>query len=118
MTVLTLIFSISIANEAYGQSAELKKTVDTIFKLSKDKSYDQAEKYFYNSAADSKRLAKKINAFLTVSDSYAIESSKSTPKGDIEEHVVSIAFKSGDRKLNADFIFVKANNKFLLKDIN
>lgn len=122
---LTYLFALLIIMGSYGdghaQSKELLNTIDDIFKLSSAKNYTGLKNLCVTGNASEKsagRLGKKINAFLNISDSYKVEGSQVNKKGKIEEHIVNVSFISGNRKIGAEFIFIKENNKFLLKDIN
>lgn len=119
--LFALLFLMASYGDNYAQSKELLNTIDDIFKLCSAKNYSSVKKFCVSGTANEKsavRLGKKINAFLNISDSYKVDGSQVNKKGKVEEHIVNVSFISGNRKIGAEFIFIKENDKFLLKDIN
>ena len=64
-----------------------------------------------------KRLAKRIKAYLDLSDSYSYESiTYDTFKG-LSRAELKVNFKSGDQDLTISFYFVSKDGKILLQDL-
>lgn len=131
---LILIFTIGLTAQ---ESDELSSTVDDLFSLSKNKEYetvcnliaftgdDQSRKYksslnpkSKSELDQAKRIAKKIKAYIDISDSHKILRSSSGTIDETEIQTVVVGFKSGNQQLEIPFKFIKIKDGFLLIDID
>ncbi|MDZ7764893.1 MAG: hypothetical protein U5K00_10750 [Melioribacteraceae bacterium] len=134
--LIGLIFSIGISINAQ-ESEALSKTVGELFAFSKNKNYqavcsliafsgeNSSRKYKSSLNPKSKseldqgkRIAKKIKAYLDISDSHKILRSSSETVDETQLQTLVIAFTSGSQQLKIPFKFVKVEDKFLLVDID
>lgn len=124
-----LSFSLNAQNKLSEDTA--KSALTKIFDLSKNQNYSALASLFlyeegkelrsYNNsvraeAKSVKRNAKKIKAYLDLSDSYEYNSITfgkllNNPSADLE-----VNFKSGDQELTISFIFVEIAGNILLAD--
>lgn len=111
------------------QAEKVKSALTKIFDLSKDQKFsstaplflndddDKLRSYNYNDKIDAKavkRMAKKIKAYLDLSDSYEYESLTYGTVSDLPSADLNVNFKSGDQELTISFLFVEMNGKILL----
>ena len=129
INIIILLFSAtSILAQQIDENA-LKQTLSKVFELSKSQNFnelssnlvsskgDQVRNYDLQNKSDAKavkRTAKKIKAYLDLSDSYEYESIvynefKGLPSADLK-----VNFKSGDQELTISFLFVNQAGKILL----
>jgi len=133
--LLLIIFAIGFTWNLNAQTkldeGTVKAALSKIFDLSKDQNYsalaslllyeEGKELRSYNNSVKEekksvKRNAKKIKAYLDLSDSYEYNSitfSKllNNPSAELE-----VNFKSGDQELTISFIFIELTGKILLAD--
>ncbi|MCB9209164.1 MAG: hypothetical protein H6612_00545 [Ignavibacteriales bacterium] len=110
---------------------EVKNSLTKIFDLSKNQNFDalasqilyneKNEKRAYNKndaneAKSVKRMAKKIKAYLDLSDSYEYESLTNLKVDNLPAAELKVNFRSGDQKLTITFDFVKLNGNLLLEN--
>ena len=115
----------------------LKGKIDEIFKLANKQKYkeitgyiiytgDNAERKYKASlnANDpgelkkAERLAKKMHAYIDISDEYELKNFTEETKDDIKMINATVAFKSGAQLLDIDFVFVDNNGNIMLVDID
>lgn len=137
--ILILLFVFTVIPFAQDSKTEesAKSTIDELFSASKDKDYKGAcalivytgsdtEKNYTvplnpNSEGDlskAERIAKKIKAYLDISDSYEISSVISQSEDGKRLVNVEVGFKSGKQVLEIDFKFVELDSKLLLVSID
>lgn len=130
--ILIIAFnSLTIAQNI--SEAKIKSTVEKIFELSLNQDYLNAADYFLNIKVDKlrkfdsknkkevravKRMAKKIKAYLDLSDSYEFASINHGKFKNLNSADIIINFKSGGQELKITFKFVELNNKILLAKFN
>jgi len=139
MQIMTLLVIFLVVPFAQDQNSDekIKDTIENLFSVSKDKDYNKACTLIVYTGSDSQkdytvalnprsttdlekaeRIAKKIKAYLDISDSYNINSVVTDKKGDKNFTDVEVGFKSGKQTLNIDFKFVVVNNNFLLVSVD
>ncbi len=119
------------------KSEVIKSTINTLFDLCKNNKYEQAaamiaytgknekrnlaESYNYKDSKEAskvKRIAKKIKAFLDISDKFKIGSLKVSTVDNKNNYSVEVLFISGNQELKTLFTFIEAGNKILMADLN
>lgn len=134
--VMSLIFALSISLTAQENDG-LSSTVDDLFSFSKNKNYeaicdlivftgDDPSREYKSSLNpkskseldQAKRIAKKVKAYLDISDSHEILRSSSETVDETEIQTVVVGFKSGNQQLEIPFKFVNIGNKYLLVKID
>lgn len=132
MQILLLAF---LANNLFAQNDikedEVKSTLKEIFKLSKDQNYsdiaslflfhkDNEKRSFKNNVKAElksvKRMAKKIKAYLNLSDSYEYESISYAKYLKLHSANLKVNFTSGNQELTITFRFVKLGSQILLAE--
>jgi len=131
--VFTAIFIIGTLTFAQNQLKEndVKSSLSKIFELSKNQNYSDAAKMFiytknnesrvfdYTNKSDArivKRMAKKIKAYLDLSDSYEYESITYGTFKNLPNANLKVNFKSGDQELTISFLFVQKDGNSLLAE--
>ena len=127
MFILLVAFSPMVFGQSLLKENEIKSALTKIFDLSKKQDFVALSSYLLNDkeikaynfndpseARSVKRIAKKIKAYLDLSDSYEYESLtfetfKNLPSAELE-----VSFKSGDQDLTISFIFVQFSGRLLL----
>lgn len=127
--VLALLLINSVIAQNQLKENEVKSQLTKIFDLSKDQNYSGVAALFlynkdnvirafnYANKSDAKvvkRMAKKIKAYIDLSDSYEYESItygkiKNLPSADLK-----VSYRSGDQKLSISFLFVEHSGNVLL----
>ena len=108
---------------------KIKSALTQIFDQSKMQDYkklapllfneDELKPFNIQNSSDEravKRIAKKIKAYLDLSDSYSYESLSFDKFANLPSAELEVSFKSGDQDLNISFIFVESSNKILLAE--
>jgi len=128
---LLLIGSLSAQTKLNEEN--LKSSLSKIFDLSKDQNFKDVapmlinikgktiQTFDFNKKSDAKavkRLAKKIKAYLNLSDSYEYESITYGTTYKLPSAELKINFRSGDQNLTISFIFVEQANKIYLAKFN
>lgn len=135
LILIQIVIMAFLANSLVAQNEikenEVKSTLKTIFKLSEEQNYagvaslffnsDKNEKrgYNFNSKAEAKsvkRMAKKIKAYLNLSDSYEYESISYAKLDGLPSAALKVNFTSGNQELTISFNFVKIKNSVLLAE--
>jgi hypothetical protein len=116
--ITSLVFSINIFAQNF-EEAELKSSLSKIFDLSKAQNYKGLSSLLVIENENDvekavKRTAKKIKAYLNLSDSYEYASITYDKINDLPGANLNVIFKSGDQKLSISFSFIKKSNKLLL----
>jgi hypothetical protein len=116
--ITSLVFSINIFAQNF-EEAELKSSLSKIFDLSKAQNYKELSSLLVIENENDvekavKRTAKKIKAYLNLSDSYEYASITYDKINDLPGANLNVIFKSGDQKLSISFSFIKKSNKLLL----
>ena len=129
--IISLVF-VFVVTELNGQDklkeTEVKSALTEIFDISNNQNYKLAARKFlfdeneirpYNfenraEAKTVKRMAKKIKAYLDLSDSYEYESIVFTEYKNMPSAELKVNFKSGDQDLTISFYFVDKNGAILL----
>lgn len=127
ISIIWTVLLCSINAQNLLGETQVKSSLTQIFNLSKDQNYStiahklldskNLREFNFKTKSDEKavkRIAKKIKAYLDLSDSYEYESLtfgkfKNLPSADLK-----VNFKSGDQNLKISFLFVEFNNKILL----
>lgn len=127
---IILIGSNNFAQDKLNEN-QLKETLTDIFSLSKANNYAQMSKrLLYDEGKELrtynpknkielkavKRTAKKIKAYLNLSDSYAYESISYDKYKELPSAEIKVNFKSGDQELTISFIFIEISGSVLLAD--
>ncbi len=134
--IILLLISLSPVF-AQQLNSDLSNEIDQLFSISKNKQYklaaahiafsgeNQSRKYIKSLNAENtselekaERIAKKIKAYLDISDSYVIKNFSTEKKENFDFTTVTITFKSGNQELDIPFEFVKAKDKYLLVTID
>lgn len=128
---LLLIGSLSAQTKLNEEN--LKSSLSKIFDLSKDQNFKDVapmlinikgktiQTFDFNKKTDTKsvkRLAKKIKAYLDLSDSYEYESITYGTTDKLPSAELKVNFRSGDQNLTISFIFVEHANKIYLAKFN
>jgi len=133
--LVIIVFSISI----FAQSVDerLTESIENLFSVSKQRDYNNVCDLIAYTGSDetrnlssklnaknndelqqAERIAKKIKAYVDISDSYEITSTdKITEEGEELLHA-TIEFKSGNQVLEVVFVFVEINEVLLLVEID
>lgn len=137
MKKLLLSFIIFLT-PVFGQLNEnLESQINKLFELSKARDYETAcdhiayigenvsRKFTSPLKASNageleraERIVKKIKAYLDISDSNSIDDYATKTEDNIEFSIVIVSFKSGGQALEIPFKFAKANDKYLLVEID
>jgi len=128
-TVLTLLLISSLTAQNQLKEDDVKAALANIFDLSKDQNYSSIAAFFLNGednglrnynyndkseAKSVKRMAKKIKAYLDLSDSYEHKSITYGTVSNLPSADLKVNFKSGDQELTISFVFVELSGKILL----
>jgi hypothetical protein len=137
-TAILLIF-FSFVSFAQNETTEetVSSAIENLFSVSKSKDYKEAcsliaftgndaSKYYLvplnpkvtYDLEKAERIAKKIKAYLDISDSYEIKSVSSHEENEHKFIDVVVGFKSGKQTLDIDFKFVEVNNNLLLVSVD
>ena len=127
--LLILFFSLV----PFTQDENVTNAIENLFSVSKSKDYKEACSLIVSTGNDTvkdylaplnpkvpsdlekaERIAKKIKAYLDISDSYEIKSVSSNEENEHKFIDVVVGFKSGKQTLEIDFKFVELNNNLLL----
>jgi hypothetical protein len=133
LTILLIFFSFI----SFAQDEKVTDTVENLFSVSKLKDYkeacsliaftgnDTAKKYktplnpkVSTDFEQAERIAKKIKAYLDISDSYEIMSVSSNEENEHKFIDVVVGFKSGKQMLEIDFKFVEVKDNLLLVSLD
>jgi hypothetical protein len=133
MIMVQFVLALLLFSSFYAQNQlkenEVKAQLTKIFDLSKDKNYsgitslflynkkDEVRTFNFTDRSDAKavkRMAKKINAYLDLSDSYEYESIAYGKMNNLSSAELKVNFKSGDQKLSISFVFVEYSGNILL----
>jgi len=127
--VFIFLFVCNIGAQNKLNEQNVKSQLAKIFDLSKDQNYaGSAALFLYNKGNDLrtynfksksearavKRMAKKIKAYLDLSDSYEYESITFGNYKKLPSAELKVYFKSGDQKLSISFLFVEHLGNILL----
>lgn len=133
---LTLIFTFCTYAQEQSKEESLKAALDKIFDLAgeqdfetlaarlvytgKDESRNLKDTYNYSDSKEAnavKRIAKKIKAFIDLSDKHEFGNIKTEQTESAINYRVVVVFSSGDQKLTTEFIFAEINDKLLLSGL-
>ena len=110
---------------------QVKDALTKIFEMSKNNNFVQISKKLLNDESKEirsydpndkqdlkavKRIAKKIKAYLNLSDSYEYESISYNSFKNLQSAEIKVNFKSGDQELKISFIFIEKSGSILLAD--
>ncbi|MBN1301482.1 MAG: hypothetical protein JW995_09740 [Melioribacteraceae bacterium] len=135
---LIFFFIPLIAFSQTNESAdEVKSAVENLFEICKSGNFEKAAGYIAymdddksrylndsydfnnsNEAKKVKRIAKKINAFLKLSDKYEFGEYETMDDGGKQITSIQVIFISGSQQLKTQFSFVKINELLMLSDLN
>lgn len=137
LSIVFFVFSVLVFAQDEQPGNDVNSTVEALFSVCKDKNYsgasalivytgpessrDYAAPLNPKSAAEldkAERIAKKVKAYLDISDSYEILSVGETTSDEKTLLVANIGFKSGKQILEIDFTFIEVNNNLLLVSID
>ena len=136
--IILLLVSLSISYAQTENKNELiKSSVNKLFEECKNGNYQKAavliaysgkdaqrdlkESYNYKNskeAAKVKRIAKKIKAFLDISDKFTFGNIKIQENEGVTSYTVEVLFISGSQELKTLFTFTGSGDKLLLADLN
>lgn len=131
--ILIQIFVLTISSLLIAQNQlkenDIKSTLTQIFDLSKNQDFNSLTSLLFNDkelrpfnnkskseVKAVKRIAKKIKAYLDLSDSYEYESLTFGKFKNLSSADLKVNFKSGDQDLTISFIFVDNSNRILLAE--
>ncbi|HET56540.1 MAG TPA: hypothetical protein ENN33_15190 [Ignavibacteria bacterium] len=133
--LVIIVFSVSIF--AQSNDERLTESIENLFAVSKQRDYTKvcdliaytgSDETRYLSAKlnaknnyelqQAERIAKKIKAYVDISDSYEITSTDMVKEEDKEFLHAKIEFKSGKQILEVVFKFVEINEVLLLVEID
>ncbi len=127
--VLALLLFSSFNAQNQLTENKVKTQLTKIFDLSKDQNYSGITSLFlyikgnkvrtfnFTDRSDAKavkRMAKKIKAYLDLSDSYEYERITYGKVNNLQSADLKVDFKSGDQKLSISFEFVEYSGNILL----
>lgn len=135
--IFVLLYTTNISAQNGLSEETIKSTIDEIFQLASEKNYrgitpfivytgENLEKKYKVSlnpenSADlrrAERLAKKIKAYIDISDQYEVTEYIESAKDNNNWVNVTVAFKSGSQILDIEFVFLRQNGKILLAEID
>jgi len=135
MTFTIFIISLALINYNNAQNKlseeNVKASLTKIFDMSKNQNFSgissillfnqgkEMRTYNYGNSSEAKsvkRIAKKIKAFLDLSDSYEYKSITKGSYLDKQSTNLEVIFNSGDQKLTISFLFIEHDGKILLAD--
>lgn len=135
--LLLIVFSVVSFAQDKTSDEKVKSTIENLFTTSKNKDYNAACALIVYTGSDSEksysvplnskskadlekaeRIAKKIKAYLDISDSYKINSIVEEKNEDKNLTNVEVGFKSGEQVLEIDFKFIEVDNNLLLVSID
>jgi len=133
--LVIIVFSISIF--AQSNDERLTESIENLFSVSKQRDYNKACDLIAYTGSDetrylsaklnvknnyelqqAERIAKKIKAYVDISDSYEITSTDNLSEEGGELLHAKIEFKSGKQILEVVFKFVEINEVLLLVEID
>lgn len=141
---LKILFCLFLTTSLYTLEAQTiskeesaKNTVLTLLQLSENEKFEDAanliaykgkEKervdndiYNYKESDEAKkvrRICKKINALLNISDSHEFGNFSTKKKSGKNIHIFDLFFISGEQKIRVEFSFVDFNNRLILIDLD
>ncbi len=130
--IISLLFSVNIFAQNIEKN-ELKLSLTKIFDLSKTKKYKELSSHLISSkkndlkvynfdnktdAKNVKRIAKKIKAYLDLSDSYEYASIVYNSFNNLPSAELKVNFRSGNQELTISFLFVEKSKKLFLVKFN
>lgn len=129
MNIFMFALILPIFSQSQLNENKIKSALTQIFDQSKMQDYkklapllfneDELKPFNIQNSSDEravKRIAKKIKAYLDLSDSYSYESLSFDKFANLPSAELEVSFKSGDQDLNISFIFVESSNKILLAE--
>ena len=87
----------------------------------KDKERDGSDVYNYKVSDEAKkvrRICKKINALLNISDSHEFGNFNTKKRSGKNIYIYDLFFISGEQKIRVEFSFVDFNNRLILIDLD
>lgn len=136
---ILLVSAISLTYFAQDQTKvkSVQSAIDNLFETCKNDNYEAAaSKFAYDEkgtarflkdafnysdqkeAAKVKRIAKKIKAFLNISDSHEFGKFEVLNSEGTEYLIIEVLFNSGKQQLKTKFTFVESGSKLLLADVD
>lgn len=131
----TLVLFLNVnAQNSLEDSA--KVTINKLFNFSKSENYEMSSKFIAYDGTDqnrylksslnfsdskeafkTKRIVKRIKAFLDISDSFSFGKFESLNDAKFNLFKVEVSFKSGEQELKTVIILVQSGNNFLITDL-
>jgi len=144
ITTPKILFFLFLAASIYtleaqtiGREESAKNTVLTLLQLSENEKFEEAAYYIaykgnekervdndtYNykvsdEAKKVRRICKKINALLNISDSHEFGNFYTRKRSGKINYVFDLFFISGEQKIRVEFSFIDFNNRLILIDLD
>lgn len=132
-----MISAITLFAQPDNNSDKVKSSINKLFELCKNSDFEQAatfiaytgkdtnrhliDSYNYKDAKEAskvKRIAKKIKAFLDISDKFTLGVLKTENVDNKLNYRVEVLFISGSQELKTLFTFIESGDKLLMTDLN